>query len=83
MPEEEFDKAVLERISSWTEKQSHYNDRLTVKDIVKEYKPISENMVYKIFKDKELPVQNYTRPAFVLRGEWEKYFRKRHDYLCN
>lgn len=80
MPEEEFDKAMINAISNWADKQAHYNDRLKVKDIVKEYH-ISENMVYKAFKDKNLPVQNWTKPAFVLRGEWDKYFRTRHDYL--
>ncbi len=78
----EMQKKMLESISHIVEEQTHYNDRLTAEDIVKEYH-IGKNIVYKMFKDKELPAQNFTRPAFVLRGEFEKYFRVRRDYLCN
>lgn len=58
------------------------DDKMTVKKIAEEYK-IGEPTVYKMFKDPELPVQDYTQPQFVLRSELLKYFTKRHDNLCD
>lgn len=55
-------------------------DKLTVQDIVKDYE-IGQETVYEMFKDPELPVQIYTKPMFVLRGELLRYFSKRHDNL--
>ena len=58
------------------------DEKMTVAKISEEY-GIGENLVYKMFKDKDLPVQNYTKPQFVLRSELMKYFSTRHDYLCD
>lgn len=56
------------------------DDKMTVQRIVEEY-GIGDVTVYEMFKDPELPVQTYTKPQFVLRGELVKYFSKRHDNL--
>lgn len=56
------------------------DDKMTVQKIVEEY-GIGDVTVYEMFKDPELPVQTYTKPQFVLRGELIKYFSKRHDNL--
>lgn len=55
-------------------------DKMTVQKIVEEY-GIGQETVYEMFKDPTLPVQTYTKPNFVLRGELLKYFCKRHDNL--
>ena len=55
---------------------------LTVQDVVEEF-GIPEPAVYKIFKDKDLAVQQYTKPMFVLRSKLLEYFETRHDYLSN
>lgn len=53
---------------------------MTAKDITEEF-GLNENLVYRILKDKDLPVQEYAKPKFVLRSELLKYFSVRHDYL--
>lgn len=58
------------------------DEKMTVAKISEEF-GIGENLVYKMFKDENLPVQNYTKPQFVLRSELLKYFATRHDYLCD
>lgn len=55
-------------------------DKMTVEKIVSDF-GIGLDTVREMFKDPELPVQTYTRPQFVLRGELMKYFSKRHDNL--
>ena len=57
-------------------------EKMTVAKISEEF-GIGTNLVYKMFNDPELPVQNYTKPQFVLRSELMKYFSVRHDYLCD
>lgn len=57
-------------------------EKMTAQDIIKEY-GIGQETVYEMFKDPQLPVQTYSRPNFVLRGELLKYFSERHDYLRN
>lgn len=56
------------------------NELLTAEQINKEF-DIGINMVRKIFKDKELPVQKYTTPFKVTRQAFEKYLNENHDYL--
>lgn len=63
-------------------KESKPVEKLTVQDIVEQY-GIAENKVYQMFKDPELAVQDYVRPKFVLKDEFEKYLSVRHDYLSN
>ena len=55
---------------------------MTVQDVVEEF-GIAEPAVYRIFKDPELAVQQYTKPMFVLRSKLLEYFETRHDYLGN
>ena len=78
--DEELNVIIASKFIEIADRLSHSNDKLTVADIVREYQ-IGEQTVYKIFNDPELPVQSYTKPQFVLRGELNKYFSKRHDYL--
>lgn len=73
---------VQKLIDDVQENNTRYNEKLTMKDIEREY-GIGQTKVWKMFQDKELPVQTYCRPQFVLRGEFQKYLKKRHDYLCN
>ena len=56
------------------------NELLTIKQIHEET-GIGINMLQKMFKDPELPVQIYTVPFKVTRGAFNKYFDERHDYL--
>lgn len=57
-------------------------EKMTAKDVMEEF-GLGEPTVYKMFADPELPVQEYTKPKFVLRSELLKYFSVRHDYLGN
>ncbi len=70
---------LLKQFDTYSER---YNEKMTIRKITEEY-GMGYEKVWKMFKDPELPVQSYTKPAFVLRGELEKYFRVRHDYLKN
>lgn len=57
------------------------NELLTISQIQKET-GIGVNVLQKMFKDKELPVQRYTIPFKVTRKAFNTYLNKRHDYLC-
>ena len=56
------------------------NELLTVEQVHKEF-DIGINMVRKMFKDKELPVQRYTTPFKVTRQAMNNYINVNHDYL--
>lgn len=57
------------------------NELLTMEQVKNEY-GIGINMVNKMFKDPELPVQRYTSPFKVTRQALNCYMSVRHDYLC-
>ena len=57
------------------------NELLTIEQL-KEETGIGVNMLQKMFKDKELPVQRYTVPFKVTRKAFNNYINERHDYLC-
>lgn len=54
---------------------------LTVEQVHNEF-DIGINMVRKMFKDPELPVQRYTTPFKVTRKAINEYINTHHDYLC-
>lgn len=56
------------------------NELLTAEQIAKET-GIGINMVRKLFRDKELPVQRYTIPFKVTRKAFNQYISVSHDYL--
>lgn len=56
------------------------NELLTVEQVREEF-DIGDNMVRKMFKDPELPVQTYTRPFKVTRQAFNTYINVRRDYL--
>lgn len=56
------------------------NDLLTVEQVHQEF-DIGINMVQKMFKDPELPVQRYTKPFKVSRQALNEYMTKEHNYL--
>ncbi len=56
------------------------NELLTIKQIHKEF-DIGENMVRKMFEQKDLPVQRYTTPFKVTRQAFNKYINISHDNL--
>ena len=58
------------------------NELLTIEQVHEEFN-IGINMVKKMFKDPELPVQKYTKPFKVTRGAMGDYIKVRHDYLCS
>lgn len=57
------------------------NELLTADQVHKEFK-IGINMVQKMFRDPELPVQRYTVPFKVTRQALNAYMNQRRDYLC-
>lgn len=57
------------------------NELLTAEQVHEEF-DIGINMVRKMFKDPELPVQRYTTPFKVTRCAINKYINKHHNYLC-
>lgn len=58
------------------------NELLTINQIHEET-GIGVNMIQKMFKDSELPVQRYTSPFKVTRQAFNIYINKKHDYLRN
>lgn len=56
------------------------NELLTIEQVHKEF-GIGENMVRKMFKDPNLPVQRYTTPFKATRQAINKYINEKHDYL--
>ena len=58
------------------------NELLTAEQI-KEETGIGINMVRKMFRDEDLPVQRYTVPFKVTRKSFNEYLNRKHDYLCN
>ena len=56
------------------------NELLTIKQVHEEFN-IGENMVQKMFRDPELPVQRYTSPFKVTRKAVQEYVNVNHDYL--
>lgn len=55
---------------------------LTINQIHEEF-GIGTNMLNKMFRDPELPVQKYTVPFKVQRRAFEEYTSVRRDYLCS
>ncbi len=53
---------------------------LTIEQVREEF-GIGINMVQKMFKDPELPVQRYTKPFKVSRQALNEYMTKEHNYL--
>lgn len=70
-----------ELLSQLVNQNKNPNELLTAKQVHKEFN-IGINMVQKIFRDPELPVQRYTIPFKVTRKAMEAYVNVRHDYLC-
>ena len=58
------------------------NELLTAEQI-KEETGIGINMVRKMFRDEDLPVQRYTVPFKVTRKSFNEYLNRKHDYLCS
>ncbi len=56
------------------------NELLTAEQVHEEF-DIGINMVRRIFRDPELPVQRYTVPFKVTRQAINNYINKKHDYL--
>lgn len=56
------------------------NELLTINEIHEEF-DIGINMVQKMFRDPELPVQRYTVPFKVTRQAVNNYINVKHDYL--
>lgn len=78
LKEQQRTNELLEQIIS---QNKNPNELLTAKQVHKEFK-IGINMVQKMFRDPELPVQRYTIPFKVTRKAIEDYVNVRHDYLC-
>lgn len=71
----------LQEIKGLLENQKkNPNELLTAMQIHDEFE-IGINMVQKIFRDPDLPVQRYTVPFKVTRQAFEKYLNEKHDYL--
>lgn len=69
---------LITAIKENTEAIKKNQDRLmTAEEIMEEFK-IGQVTVYEMFKDKDLPVQKYTKPMKVLRSEFFKYLTVRH-----
>ena len=62
------------------EEQSTCKDKLTVKDVMKEF-GLSEKKTRELFSNPEFPAQKFTKPMFVLRSELLKYFSIRHEKI--
>lgn len=77
LQEQKKTNGLLEKLIS---QNKDPNELLTIKQIHKET-GIGINMLQKMFKDPELPVQIYTVPFKVTRGAFNNYISKRHDYL--
>lgn len=56
------------------------NELLTIEQVKEEF-GIGKNMVQKMFRDPELPVQRYTSPFKVTRKAIQEYVNVKHDYL--
>lgn len=76
----EEQKKTNELLEKLVSQNKDPNELLTIKQIHEET-GIGINMLQKMFKDKELPVQRYTSPFKVTRGAFNSYLNKRHDYL--
>lgn len=77
LKEQQRTNELLEKLLN--EKKDPY-ELLTAEQVHKEF-DIGINMVMKMFQDKELPVQRYTRPFKVARQAMNEYITKKHDYL--
>lgn len=71
---------ILNAILDTNKVQKDPDELLTIEQISEE-KHIGINTVRNMFKDPELPVQTYTHPMKVTRGNFIKYFDVRHDEL--
>ena len=78
LKEQQRTNELLEQIIS---QNQNPNELLTAMEVHKEFR-IGINMVQKMFRDPELPVQRYTIPFKVTRKAIEDYINVRHDYLC-
>ena len=79
LKEQQRTNELLEKIIN---QNKNPNELLTAEQIHEEF-DIGINMVRKMFRDPELPVQRYTIPHKVTRGAVEDYIKVRHDYLCS
>ena len=74
-------KKTNELLERMLKQNKNPNELLTANQVHEEFK-IGINMVQKMFRDPELPVQRYTVPFKVTRKAIEDYLNVRHDYLC-
>lgn len=77
LEEQKKTNELLEKLITQNKDQ---NELLTINQLHEET-GIGICMLQKMFKDPELPVQIYTVPFKVTRGEFNNYISKRHDYL--
>ena len=77
LKEQQKTNELLEKLLN--DKKDPY-ELLTAEQIHEEF-DIGINMVLKMFQDKELAVQRYTRPFKVSRQAISEYITKSHDYL--
>ena len=77
LKEQRKTNALLEKFIS--QRKDPY-ELLTAEQIHQEFN-IGLCMVKKMFCDKELPVQRYTRPFKVTRKAIQEYMTTNHDYL--
>ena len=64
-------------------KQNKDPNELLTAEQIKEETGIGINMVRKMFRDEDLPVQRYTVPFKVTRKSFNEYLNRKHDYLCS
>lgn len=81
---EDLLKQILEEQKRTNEllkkKDENPYELLTIEQIHEET-GIGENMIQKMFRDPEMPVQRYTKPFKVTRQAFSEYLGKPHDYL--
>lgn len=81
---EDLLKQILEEQKRTNEllkkKDENPYELLTIEQIHEET-GIGENMIQKMFRDPEMPVQRYTKPFKVTRQAFCEYLGKAHDYL--
>lgn len=81
---EDLLKQILEEQKRTNEllkkKDENPYELLTIEQIHEET-GIGENMIQKMFRDPEMPVQRYTKPFKVTRQAFSEYLGRAHDYL--
>lgn len=76
----EEQKKTNELLEKLIKQNKDPNELLTINEIHEEF-DIGINMVQKMFRDPELPVQRYTVPFKVTRQAVNNYINVKHDYL--